>query len=243
MRATRIAVLFCLGIFALLWGAEDARGDVIRLKKGGAQKCVIIKETEDSVTYLNSMGTVTMRMEKISSIERESDEVNAALKNKWKEKKTRRPPKPKRVDAKPKKPEKKVNRTYAFEVTVRRIALGGKASAMAGGQLVAEFVIEDLGEIKGSRVFDVKVISHKNGTHRIYGPSFHAFLHNGLRIDPKPLDGYPELNANLKMLDSGSGYLAFPVTGRLESLFLRSSLIDLNLDLESGAFTIKRGPF
>jgi hypothetical protein len=245
MRATRIVAVLCLGAFALSFMAGETRGDVIRLKKGGAQKCVIVKETEESVCYQNSMGTVTMRTEKIASIERESDETNSALKNKWNKKKSRRPSaKPKAVAVKPKKPKKKQpNRTYKFEVTIRRIMLGGRDSAMAGGELVAEFVIGDLGEVKGNRLFEIKITSHKNGTHRVRGPSFRAYLHNGLRIDPMPLDGYPELDDNLKMFELGSGYVAFPVAGKLEKLVFRSSLTDFDLDLESGALTVKRGPF
>jgi hypothetical protein len=189
------------------------------------------------------MGEAKMSMERISSIERESDDINNTLTAKWKKKK-KRSPAPKPAALKPAEAKQPVSlRTYKTEITRRTIALGGKKSGVEGGQPLADFVIEDLGKIKGSRVFEVKVISYRSGNRRITSADFHAALRNGYRVDPKPLDGYPAIDAKLNAYDKGSGYVAFPTTGILEALVVRSSIADFDLNLETGSFAIKRGPF
>jgi hypothetical protein len=121
--------------------------------------------------------------------------------------------------------------------------LGGRGLDLGGGDQVADFVIKDLGTVNGSRLFSVDVTSYKSAAHRIHGPSFHALSNNGLRFDPKPLKDYPELDATLTSHVPGSGYLAFPNAGKLEKLVLKSSLTDFVLDLETGKYSTKRGPF
>ena len=245
MRTARATVFLC---FMLLFPgliASNAFGDWIKFKKGGAQRCVIIEETEDLVRFLSSMGEAKMPMERIGSIERESEDVNETLKAKWDKKKKRAPaPKPKPVERKPAKPKGPQSlRTYKKEMTKRTIALGGKKSGIEEGQSVASFLIDDLGEIKGSRVFEVKIISYRSGMRRITSGDFHALFRNGYRIDPKNLEGFPALDAKLNAYDKGSGYVTFPASGQLETLVVRSSLVDFDLNLETGHFAIKRGPF
>lgn len=243
MRTGRAATILCIVLTFASVGADNAFGDVIRFKKGGAQRCVILKETEEEVQFLSSMGEAKMPMKRIESIERESDDVNAALKEKWNKKKTRAP-EPKPVEPKPAKPEKpQPLRTYENQITKRTIALGGRKSEVEGGQPVADFVIDDLGEIEGDHVFEVKVISYRSGSRRITSGDFHVTLRNGYRVDTKPLEGYPGLDLMLKAYGKGSGYLTFPTTGILETLVLRSSIADFDLDLETGHFSVKRGPF
>lgn len=245
MRAKLIAALICFAASTLIGASGDARADVIKFKKGGAEQCVVVKEMEDSICFLSSMGVVTMRRDKIESIEYESDEVNAALEKKWeKEKKQKTSRKKEPAVAKPAEPQKpKVLRTYDVNITIRRIALGTRKAGVKDGQQVATFYVEDFGEVKGNRLFKIDVTSYRSGTHRISAGNFHSLLPNGLRIDPEPLEGYPELDAHMNAYDLRSGYVAFPTNAKLEDLIVRSSLADFDLDLESGQFSIRRGPF
>jgi hypothetical protein len=244
MWTSRVTAFLCIffSVLACAWG--DSTADYIRFKKGGAQQCVIIEESEESVEFLSPMGVVKMSMEKIGSIERQPDDVNAALKEKW-SKKNRRPPTSKsRRKPKPMNPQApKSLRTYHTEIARRTIALGGKTSAAGGGQQVADFVIDDMGSVKGNRLFEVSVTSHRIGSRRITSGSFHVLYRNGLRIDPKSLKGFAPLDATLNQGDKATGYVAFPTNGVLETLVVRSDIADFDLDLETGNFSIKRGPF
>jgi hypothetical protein len=243
MRTTKAVVFLCGMLLFPCFTADSAYGDWIRLKKGGAQRCVVLEETEDGVRFLSSMGEAKLPMEKIESITSETEEVNESLKEEWGKKK-RRAPKPEPATPKPTKPKGPQSlRTYSQEITKRTIALGGKKSGIEGGQLLAKFVIEDMGDLKGSRVFEVKIISYRSGTHRVAAGNFHATLRNGYRIDPKAIEEYPALDVTLGVHDKGSGYVTFPASGQLETLVFRSSLADFDLNLETGRFAIKRGPF
>ena len=244
MRASRAAAVICISFSILACAASGAAGDVIRFKKGGAQKCVVIEETEESVEYLSSMGVIKTPMERIGSIERETDDVNAALEEKWGKKKAElSAPKPKTPKPRPAKSEKPAPlRTYTINITKRRIALGG-AVGVQGGWPVSTFVIKDLGSVKGNRVLEVEVTSFRTGVRAISTSDFHALLRNGLRIDPKPFDGYPSLRANLKIDEKASGHVSFPINAKLETLIVRSSAGNFDLDFETGAFSIKGGPF
>jgi len=243
MRTVTGATILCILLSLSSFEADKALADVIRFKKGGAQRCVILEETEDEVRFLSSMGEAKMPVERIESITRESDDVNETLTAKWDKKKTRAP-ESEPAEPEPAKPEKpKSLRTYLTQITKRTIALGGKSSGVQGGQPVADFMVDDLGEIKGNRVFEVKIVSYRSGSRRITSGDFHVTLQNGYRIDAKPLEGYPALNLTLKAYDNGSGYLTFPTSGKLETLVLRSSIADFDLDLETGHFAVKRGPF
>ena len=79
MRSARILALLCCATLALTLAPGGADGDMIKFKRGGVQKCVIIEETEDSVRFLNSMGTVTTPLARIEGIVRESEEINNKL--------------------------------------------------------------------------------------------------------------------------------------------------------------------
>ena len=181
---------------------------------------------------------------RIESIELESDEKNEALKREWKKKKTRSRVKKPEPEPTPKKPKKtKSLRTYEVNITKRRIVLGASAAGVQDGQPVASYIIEDLGVIEGSRLFRVKVISYKGGTHHVSSSDFHTYLRNGARVDPRSLEGFNDLDA--KLFDQGqkSGHVAFPTDTELEKLVVRSSLADFELDLVTGGFTTRRGPF
>ena len=240
-RATAFLCIF-FSILAYAWG--DSTADLIRFKKGGAKQCVIIEETEETLEYLCSMGVIKTPMDRIGAIERESDDINTTLEEKWGKKKTRTPATKSRREPKPAAAQTpKPLRTYSAEITKRTIALGGKTSAVEGGQRVADFVIDDLGSVKGSRLFKVSVISHRIGSRRIMGGNFHALYRNGQRIDARPLKGFAPLDAALKQGDKATGYVAFPTNGELATFVVKSDLATFDLDLNSGYFSIKRSPF
>jgi len=90
MRSARILAVLCCATLVSALAPGRADGDTIRFTHGGARKCVIIEETEESVRFLNSMGTVSMPRSRIESIERESEEANAKLREKWEQKKGQR---------------------------------------------------------------------------------------------------------------------------------------------------------
>ena len=243
MRTSRVTALLCIFFTVLAYARGDSAADVIRFKKGGAQRCVVIEETKETLEFLSPMGVVKVSMEKIGSIERQSDDVNAALEAKWSKKKTRTP-KPKPAKPKPAKPRGPQSlRTYRVDITKRAITLGGRKSGVEGGQPVANFLIDDLGVVEGNRLFEVTVTSYRSGSRRISGGAFHALYRNGHRIDSKPLEGFEGLDATLAQYDMTTGYVAFPTNGELETLVVRSKLTDFDLDLESGNFSTKGGSF
>lgn len=242
MWSAKTLVLLCCGMLALMLVPGRVDGDMIKFKRGGVQKCVVIEETEESVRFLTSMGTASMPRSRIESIEHESEEVNNKLKEKWEQKKKRsrvEQPKPKPA----KKKEAPVLRTYNIELTRRRIALGGRATGVAGEQQVATFVIKDLGMIKGKRLFKVDVTSHRSGARTISDADFHAFLRNDMRMDSETLEGFDRLDATLRIYETASGHLAFPTDAKLETLALNSQVADFDLNLETGEYTTRDGPF
>jgi len=244
MRSARILAVLCCATLVSALAPGRADGDTIRFTHGGARKCVIIEETEESVRFLNSMGTVSMPRSRIESIERESEEANAKLREKWEQKKKKaRVKKPEPAPEPAKKKELPVRRTYNIEITRRRIMLGGRATGTGSDQQVASFVIKDMGMVKGSRLFDVKVTSHKSGANSISQADFHALLRNDFRIDPEPLEGHAELDARLNAYETASGCVAFSTDANLETLVLRSQIANFKLDLETGKFTTRSGPF
>ena len=147
------------------------------------------------------------------------------------------PPEP----AKKKEPE--VQRTYNVEITKLRIMFGGYVSSMASEQPAASFVIKDLGVVNGSRLFHVRVTSHRSGARFISQSSFHCFLRNGLRIDSRPLAGHAGLKARLTMGETAAGHVAFPVDAKLTNMVMRSEVASFDLNLATGQFTTKGGPF
>ena len=244
MRSARILAILCCATLALMFAPGGAVGDMIKFKRGGVQKCVIVEETEDSVRFLNSMGTVSTPLSRIESIVRESEEINNKLKEKWEKKKRRvRVEKPKPSPEPAKKEEAPVLRAYNVELTKRRISLGGRAAGIDGTQLVAAFIIKDLGMIEGKRLFLVTATSHRSGAHNITCTDFHALLKNGLRIDSETPESYDELDAALFAHETATGHVAFGAGAKLETLVLKSQVGKFELDLATGKFTSREGPF
>lgn len=244
MRTAGIAVILFTTTLALACPPSKADGDIIKFKRGGKQRCVIVEETEESVKFQSLTGMASMPRARIESIEHESDEINAGLKEKWKDKKKKAraaqaetPPEP------AKKKESEVQRTYNVEITKRRIMLGGYVSSMASEQPAASFVIKDLGVVNGSRLFHVRVTSHRSGARFISQSSFHCFLRNGLRIDSRPLAGHAGLKARLTMGETAAGHVAFPIDAKLTNMVMKSEVASFDLNLATGQFTTKGSPF
>ena len=104
MRSAGIAVILFSTTLALASPSRKADGDIIKFKRGGKQRCVIVEETEESVKFQSLTGMASMPRARIESIEHESEEANAKLKEKWEKKKKART---KRPEAPPPKPAKK----------------------------------------------------------------------------------------------------------------------------------------
>ncbi len=243
MRPAKISMWLCCLLLVAAFAPNEAEGDVIKFKHGGTQQCVILEESENSVRFLSSMGPTSMPRSRIESIKLDSDKVNAEFTKRWEEKKKSRVRRPKPPPAPVKKKGPAVKRTYNVEIIKRRIALGGRAAGGAGEQQVATFVIKDMGVVKGSRLFDVTATSHRSGNRRISSADFHAFLSNGARIAPRPLEGYKELKATLITYGSASGFVAFPDGEKLETLVHKSDVAEFDLDLATGKYSTRSGPF
>ncbi|GAB4350620.1 MAG: hypothetical protein Kow0099_34290 [Candidatus Abyssubacteria bacterium] len=242
MRFTIPRVVLFLIISAAVWDSP-AFCDMIKFKHGAQKKCVIIKEDEKWVTFLTQLGEMKMPRSRIESIERESDELNAALKEEWQQSKVR-PQADKEEDTKAEENKPKTKRTYNVEVRKRRLALGIRGAANVGtAEAVAVFFIKDMGMVEGSRLFHVNVTSYKSGTSDISPANFYALTSNGARFDPRPLKGYEDLKGSLVKTQSTSGHVAFPTDAELEQLIVNSDLGNFNLNLATGDFVIKDSIF
>lgn len=80
--------LFVAAFVLLLVGVADphAMADEIYFTSGYSKTGVVIHETESSVRFKTEMGLVTVSREKISFIEKASEQENQALLKKWREK-------------------------------------------------------------------------------------------------------------------------------------------------------------
>jgi hypothetical protein len=239
-----------LGV-SVLFFSDRTGADVITFKKGGRQRCVIVKETEDKVHFISRVGTCETPRARIEKIQYESDEKNAALKEKWTQRKeqataeqSRREPKNPQAAGEQKDTRKpKPHRTYTVEPTKFAISIGGRATGIRSAQRTATFVIDDLGMVEGNRVFHVAVTSYRSGGRTISMEDFHALTSRGMRVDPRPLKGYPILRASLQFKKTVSGHVAFPTEDELKWLFVQSDIAEFKLDLASGEFESQRGPF
>lgn len=238
MGMKRLLMLLGTGVFFMSWFSTGAVGDMIKFTRGARKQCVVLEETEKSVRFLTSMGEIEMPLAKIESIERESDEVNEALKKEWAGRKTKAPKepevKPEPVDEKP-----KIRRTYNIDITKRRISLGGKGG-VGEAQPIVSFVVHDYGMVEGSRLFNISVTSYKSTSAALAPANFHALLTNGARVDPKPLEGFDALDTGVGLNQTVTGYLAFSTDAEIKTVVLRSDLTDFDLNLETGEFVTPR---
>jgi len=247
MRGILRGMALCVAILFIAFNLTEVRADIIKFKKGGKKKCVIEEETETSVRFLTQMGPVTTPLERIDSIERESDEVNKAIKDEWEKKATKssvvRPRKKakKQPDEVPqaKTEEPEAERVYDIKITKRKVT----PTAVGSGYPAATFRIEDFGEVKGGRLFRVIVINYRTTARSISSTEFYALMSNGMRLDPRPIKGYPLLDARVGYRKTGSGYLAFPGRARLRKLVMRGQIADFELDLDTGGFVTRGGVF
>ena len=136
-----------------------------------------------------------------------------------------------------------VCRTYNVDIKTRAIALGRRSAGLTTEEQVATFLIKDFGAVEGSRLFHVEVTSHKSTPSSICRSDFCVILENDLSLNPKPLKDYDDLDATLNPRETAAGYVAFPTDAKLQTMVVRSNLADFELDLETGDFTAKRGPF
>ncbi|MBI5114932.1 hypothetical protein HZA56_00500 [Candidatus Poribacteria bacterium] len=238
MGTKRFLIVLSVAMSFISWFSHGAVGDIIKFTRGARKQCVVIEQTEKSVRFLTSMGEIEMPLAKIESIERESDEVNAALKKEWAGRKTKAPKepevKPEPVDEKP-----KILRTYNIDITKRRISLGGKGG-VGEAQPMVSFVVQDYGMVEGSRLFNISVTSYKSTSADLSPANFHALLTNGARVDPKPLEGYDALDKRVGLNQTVTGYLAFSTDADIKTIVLRSDLTDFDLNLETGEFITPR---
>ncbi|UCD56837.1 MAG: hypothetical protein JSV16_13585 [Candidatus Hydrogenedentota bacterium] len=130
MRAMRMAAMVCVGAFLSMCTQTAADGDIINFKRGLKKKYVIIEESEESVSFLTSMGPVSMPRSRIESIERESEEINEALRKKWKRIDRKTPEKKDEAAEEPAVEKPRVRRTYNVNVTRRRKGLGMRMSEL-----------------------------------------------------------------------------------------------------------------
>jgi hypothetical protein len=232
------AVLVCS-----IWVEQTAGADVIIFTHGATKKCVILKEDDKWVTYLTSFGEIKTPRARIKSIERESEEVNRSLKEQWRQEQPRALEE--QAPAVTEEPAKApvAARKYTIDVKRRRIMLGGRNPELTSNESVASFVIKDLGMVEGNRLFHVSVISYKTVPIQLTPAAFHALSANGLRNDPRPLKDYPDLKARLSQNQSASGHVSFPTDAELQKLVHKSELAEFELDLETGEFVVKEGPF
>lgn len=225
------------------WTPPPANGDIIKFKRGAKKKCVVVEETEEWVSFLTSMGVVKMPRARIVTIERESDEVNEALREEWEQDNKRTPREKPKEKPETAEKEPKLLRTYKVDIRKRRIMLGGRASGVREAQPVAFFKIEDMGMVEGSRLFRVGVTSYLSARHSIRPPDFYVLSENGMRSDPRPLEGYDDLHATLNRNETAQGYVAFPTKAELKTMVVRSDIASFQLNLETGGFVTEGGPF
>ncbi len=225
------------------WAPPPANGDIIKFKRGAKKKCVVVEEDEGWVSFLTSMGVVKMPRGRIESIERESEETNDALRKEWEEENKRTPSEKPKEEPKPAEKEPKLLRTYKVDIRKRRIMLGGRASGIRDSQPVAFFKVEDMGMVEGSRLFRVGVTCYLSARHNIRPADFYALTENDMRVDPRPLKGYDDLNATLSRNETASGHVAFPTKLELKTMIVRSDIASFQLNLETGGFVTESGPF
>lgn len=244
MRAIRIVLMLCCLVSSLVFFSRQGGTDIITFKKGGKQRCVIVEEDDDAVHFVTRMGKCRMRRSRIEAIEYESEEVNADLREKWKRKKTETPEdQPEPAEKSPKKKGPQPLRTYTVEPTKLSISVAGHATGINSAQRVATFLIEDLGVVKGNRLFRVKVTSYRSGVRTVSLRDFYTVSSHGMRVNAKSLKGYPILRASLGLGKTASGHVAFPADSKLKWIFVKSDLAQFKLNLETGEFASMRGPF
>ncbi|RJP21343.1 MAG: hypothetical protein C4520_10030 [Candidatus Abyssobacteria bacterium SURF_5] len=237
MRTKLIIVVVSVSVcFALM--PQKAAGDLIKFRHGAKKQCVVLEETEDWVVFLTAYGEMKMPMSRIESIERESEETNKSLKEQWnRQPKTQKEEPEKQETVKEEKPQ--VKRTYKVEAKRRRVMVGARSSGLSSKELESSFTIKDMGMVQGSRLFHVSVMSYKNASIRISPPDFYAFSVNNMRINPHPLDGYPDLDAKVSFNQSASGHISFPTAVKIEKLVHKSELAEFELNLETGEAVAK----
>jgi hypothetical protein len=79
--------LFVAALTLLLFAPGDpqALGDEIYFTSGYSETGVVLRETETAIRFKTKMGLVTVSREKVSFIEKFSDEENQAMLKKWRE--------------------------------------------------------------------------------------------------------------------------------------------------------------
>lgn len=241
MKNTTALTALLVILSFLVCGPSPANGDVIKFIRGAKKKCVVVEENDQWVSFLTPMGEVKMPRSRIESIERESDEVNKALKEQWAQSAANATKK--QPAEEPKSVEKKVQvtRTYNVDIKRRRIMVGGRSPELKSEEPVASFVIKDLGMVGGSHLFNLSVTSYKGTPSEISPKEFHALTANGIRVNPRPLEGYADLNAKLGPNQAASGHLAFPTDAKLQTMVFRSDLANFDLNLETGEPVFKDG--
>jgi hypothetical protein len=237
MKIPTILTALLVVMSVLVCGPSPANGDLVKFKHGAKKKCVVLEEDDDWVSLLTPMGEIKMPKGRIESIERESDEVNNALKQEWAQ--SNKMPKKESEQLKPVEKKVQVTRTYKVEVKRRRIMVGARDPELKSEVLVATFLIKDLGVVKGSRLFNISVTSYKSTPCEISPPDFYVLAKGDQRVNPHPLEGYADLNAKLGENESASGHIAFPTEAKLQTMVFRSDLANFDLNLETGEPVIK----
>ncbi|GAB4342074.1 MAG: hypothetical protein Kow0099_19290 [Candidatus Abyssubacteria bacterium] len=65
--------------------APSASADEIYFKSGYSRTVVVLKESEDSITFMTEMGVSTISRDQVDFIEKVSDKENQELRRKWRE--------------------------------------------------------------------------------------------------------------------------------------------------------------
>ena len=215
--------------------------DLIKFKHGAKKQCVILDDDGKWVSFLTSYGEMKMPKSRIEEIEKESEEVNDALRKKWNQKSKQVSEDESKEAEEPTAEKPETDRSYTIEIKKRRVMLGARASGLSSEEPVALFIIEDKGMVEGSRLFHIFVTSYKAVTVDIAPPDFHVIAANSARIDPRPLEGYDDLDARLPRGKTASGYVCFPSNAKFEKLVHKSDLAEFELDLGSGEFAVNEG--
>jgi hypothetical protein len=259
MPPVRTILMLSATVFLLPCIPYEAAGDIIKFKRGTQKKCVIVEESEDSVRFLTPMGMMGMPRSMIESIKRESEEINDALEEQWSHEK-KKPEKEPEAEPQPEEEKPQPSRTYTVDIKMRAVALGRRSAGLTTEEMRAValgrrsagltteepealLVIKDFGMVEGRRLFQISVTSFKSTSSSISAPDFHVLLTNDARVDPRPLEGYAELDATVLPKQTASGYVAFPTAAKLHKMVVKSDLTEFELDLETGKFTTRRGPF
>jgi hypothetical protein len=244
MKRLMHATVICLGFLFLIFAVPQrrAQGDWIKFKHGAKKQCVVKEEDQEFVSFLTSYGEMKMPKSRIESIERETEEINESLKEQWTQK-PKRHENPEEETQKPLPQKPKPLQTYRIEIKQRRRMLGARASGLDSEVLHASFAIEDKGIADEDHLFSVSVTSFKSTPTDISAADFTAVLENGMKITSHSLPDHPDLKARLVENQSTSGSVAFPTTEKLAKLLYKSELADFELDLSSGEFIVKEGPF